>query len=84
MTSDYALCKECWYHVRANDGYGHKCGRLQKTILSRVNGLNTHKGPLLDCASEREERLTLKEHIFGENADKCGKGAKYWVSAVVP
>lgn len=73
------LCTDCKYEDENYDDLdGYRCRRLQIQKRNCVNGYDYYEGETLSCHSERRRCLTIKERIFGENKDKCGKRGIYF------
>ena len=73
-------CDQCIHFDLDYTGmFRYNCRRLQQKKCSLLckDGI-VYSGPIRSCASEREIELTLRERIFGENKDKCGKDGKFW------
>jgi len=77
-------CKKCKLSYMEPVGeylsFEYRCRRLQTKKCNYVYGSYYYVGKSLNCESEREIYLTIKERLFGENKDKCGKEGKYFVS----
>lgn len=80
---DVKRCQDCYHYESCPSdtwSYENKCGRLTKRVCDLVYGTlyYPNRSLLLNCESEREELLDLRERLFGERKDKCGKDGKYW------